>query len=285
MADVIRLLWTKRMLLCLCALGGLAVGLAAAWVVPKRYTAVVQLVSENEQEGILSELSGLEPLIGLNINTLRTAKNLSTALYPDIVASTPFLTALCAEELAGKTAAESYAILQRMRKNIDVWTDNKSGLTTVAVTRRDPAEAAQLADSVVVRLERVLTGTRTGKARADLAFTEARFEEARANYYAAQETYAGFVDRNRHLNGEAAAVERERLRDERQVAYTVFSQLAGQLELARIRVQEQTPVLTVIEPAVEPVRHSWPRRSVWALAGLVLGAVIAGSWMIGKEIF
>jgi uncharacterized protein involved in exopolysaccharide biosynthesis len=285
LAELMRLGWRKRKVICLCSVCGLAAGLAVACLLPKRYTARVQFVAESEQGGFSTELSGLGSLLGLPSGTLRRGEVLSADLYPDIVAGTPFLSELCADELKGKTALETDRILRHRRKTIDVFTDHKSGLTTVSVTDKIPAVAAAAADSVIVRLERMLIGTRTGKARADLLFVEARFEEAKANYYAAQEARARFVDKNRYLSSESAAVERERLDNDRQLSYTVFQQLSNRLELARIRVQEQTPVLTVIEPAAVPVRPTFPRRNLFALAGLLIGALIPSGWIAGREIF
>ncbi len=281
--DLWRLWWSRRRTIGLCALGGVILGSAVAFAWPKRYTAVVKTVAESRKEGIASELQSLGSLLGVQIDNLRPDEYLAAELYPDIVASTPFLTEWRAEELAGLSGEEAYPILRRWRKNTDVFTDNKSGLTTIRVTARDAQAAAGAADSLTTKLERYLIETRTQKARADLAFAEARFEEAKANYYTAQEAYARFVDANRHLTSESAAVERDRLENEQRLAYNLYSQLANQLEMARIRVQEQTPVLTVIEPSVVPVRHSSPRRKAIVLAGLLLGLAVPMGWLAGKR--
>ncbi len=282
-AELGRLWWSRRRTIVGWAACGLALGLVVAFVWPKSYTATVKLVAESRKEGIASELAGLGSLLGVQIDNLRPDEYLAAELYPDIVASTPLMTEWRAEELAGLSDEKAYPILRRWRKNTDVFTDNKSGLTTIAVTTRDPRTAAEAADSLTVKLERYLIETRTQKARADLVFAEARFEEAKANYYTAQEAYARFVDANRHLTSESAAVERDRLENEQRLAYNLYSQLASQLEMARIRVQEQTPVLTVIEPPVVPVRHSSPRRKIIVLAGLLLGLAVPMGWLAGKR--
>ena len=276
--------WSRRKLVLIWALCGLTVGIAAAFLWPKAYTVAVKMVAESERSALSSELSGVETLLGVNLNPLQSNDDLSAGLYPDIVESTPFLSELCRQEIAGMDPRQADALLRRRRREIDVFTDNKSGLTTVSVTRCDPVAAAVMADSLVVRLERYLIDTRTRKARADLSFTAERYEEAKANYYTAQEAFARFVDANRHLSGESAAVERSRLDDERQLAYRLFSQLSGQLELTRIRVQEQTPVLTVIEPVTVPVRHSSPHRKLIVLAGLLLGAA-APMFVLGWKVY
>lgn len=306
LATVVKLWWRRRKPIALGAAGGMLLGLAVALLWPKAYTASVKMVAETERAGISSELSGLTSLVGINLNTLRPDENLNAELYPDIVASAPFLIELSALRIDGKPLSvhvpgfrdeaarfegnvpanrSSYKLLELLRKSISVYTDKKSGLTTVSVTLNDPLAAAVTADSLVARLERYIVASRTRKAREDFGFTEARFEEAEANYYNAQEAYARFSDANQHTVRESAAIERNRLYNEQQLAYAVYSQLASQLELARIKVQEQTPVLTVIEPALVPVRHSAPRRSLIVLAGLLLGAAIPMAYLFGKLFF
>jgi uncharacterized protein involved in exopolysaccharide biosynthesis len=55
---------------------------------------------------------------------------------------------------------------------------------------------------------------------------------------------------------EYVLIEQDRLKNEQSLAYNVYSTLAQQVEKARLKVQEQTPCVTVIEPARVPVRKS-----------------------------
>ena len=55
----------------------------------------------------------------------------------------------------------------------------------------------------------------------------------------------------------------------------LYSELATQLEQAKINVKETTPILTVINPVTIPLQKSKPRRAMilfgWMFFGVVLG--------------
>ena len=79
--------------------------------------------------------------------------------------------------------------------------------------------------------------------------------------------------------------QKDRLRNEVTLAYGVYSQLAQQLEMARIKVQEQTPCVTVIEPAGVPTQKSNTSKAVILIAFVFLGVVIASGYILVKDMF
>jgi len=68
-----------------------------------------------------------------------------------------------------------------------------------------------------------------------------------------------------------AAIERERLQREKDVAYQVVQELTTALEQARIKKHQDTPVFTVLEHVVVPNQHSRPKRTVILLLAGVVG--------------
>ena len=306
LADVLARWWRKRKPIACGMLCGLVIGLTIALLYPKAYAVTVKMIAETGSSGLSDELSGLTSLVGINFTGLRSEEQLNPSLYAEIVASVPFLAEMSEVFIRdsllsayvpgfggeavrighkGRPTRREHKLVESLRKNMAVTTDRQNGLTAVAVTLIDPQAAAVAADSLVAKLERYLITARLRKARADFNFIRDRFGEAKANYYTAQDAYARFQDVHRHTAKESAAVEGNRLYQEQQLAYNVYSQLAGQLEVARLKVQERTPVLTVIEPAIEPVRHSSPRRSLIVLAGLLLGAAVPMAYFTGQLLF
>ncbi len=74
-------------------------------------------------------------------------------------------------------------------------------------------------------------------------------------------------------------VTRDRLSNEAQLAFSLFNQTAQQLQLAKAKVQENTPVYAVVEPATVPVRASKPSKMM-ILVGFVFLGVVAASVQI-----
>ena len=164
-----------------------------------------------------------------------------------------------------------------LKERVNVSIDKKTGIIMAGVTLQDPVLAAIVADSLVLKLERFVIDYRTNKAKQDLDFALKIFTDSKQKYYDAQKSYAGYVDRNKNIVLESVLIEQERLRNEQALAYNVYSGLAQQVEKAKMKVQEQTPTITVIEPARVPARKSNTSKLtimiLFGVAGCLIGAV------------
>ncbi len=169
-------------------------------------------------------------------------------------------------------------IFGNLRKRINTVIDKKTGVITAGITMQDPVVAAIIADSLVKRLERFVIDYRTTKAKQDFDFATKMFADSKQKYFDAQQNYARYIDNNKNIVLESVLIEQERLKNEQMLAYNVYSNLAQQVEKARMKVQEQTPCVTVIEPARVPVKKSNTSRLViltaFCLLGLLLGVLI-----------
>lgn len=85
---------------------------------------------------------------------------------------------------------EQSLVLNALQHRIAISVDKKTGVITATATMQDPLVAAQAADSMVGKLEAYMSEYRTEKAKRDLAFTQNLFDEARQQYYEAQQRYA-----------------------------------------------------------------------------------------------
>lgn len=196
-----------------------------------------------------------------------------------------------AENTAGKldpfklTQDESI-IADGLSKRIAVAIDKKTGITTLSVTMQDPLISASLTDTVMFRLQKYITDYRTNKARHDLAFAEKLFREAKTNYTEAQKKYATFVDANQNIILFSYRAEQERLQNEMNLAYNVYNQVAQQVQMAKAKVQEITPVYTVVQPATVPLKPVKPNK-VMILVGFIFLAVVGSiGWILFvKDLF
>lgn len=153
--------------------------------------------------------------------------------------------------------------------------DDETGVNTISVTMQNPLVSALLADTVAAHLQSFVTDYRTSKARQDLKYAEQLNEEARKDYYAAQQRLADYLDRNQGLSLHSAQVTRERLTNEAQLAFSLFNQTSQQLQMAKAKVQETTPVYATVEPATVPIKPSKPSKPMILIGFVFLGAVIA----------
>ena len=184
-----------------------------------------------------------------------------------------------------KLTPKQAGIVNALSSRISVSVDKKTGVTTLSVQMQDPLISAALTDTVMHRLQDYITDYRTNKARHDLAFTEKLYKEAKENYYTAQQRYARHVDGNLDVILQSYRSEQERLQNEMTLAYGVYNQLAQQLQMAKAKVQEITPVYTVVQPAVVPLRPIKPNKIMILFGFLFLAAAGSYLWILyGRDL-
>lgn len=179
---------------------------------------------------------------------------------------------------------EDAAKIRGLRQAITAEVNKKTSITTLSVTLQDPKVAATMADTVVSKLQQYITTYRTSKAKEDCQYLEMLYKERQQEYYAAQQRYARYVDANSNVVFQSTMAERERLQNDMNLAYQVYSQVAQQLQVARAKVQEEKPVFAVVEPAVVPLNPSGTSRKVIVVGFVFLAVALTGAWMLlGKK--
>lgn len=175
---------------------------------------------------------------------------------------------------------EESNIANALSGRIAVDVDKKTGVTTLTVTMQDPLISASLTDTIMHSLQNYITDYRTNKARHDLAYMEKLYKEARQEYMEAQEKYARFADTNLDLNRLIYRAEQERLQNEMNLAFQVYTQVAQQLQMAKAKVQEITPVYTVVQPATVPLSAAKPSKMLILVAFVFLAGVVSVGWIL-----
>ncbi|HNW98730.1 MAG TPA: Wzz/FepE/Etk N-terminal domain-containing protein [Bacteroidales bacterium] len=150
----------------------------------------------------------------------------------------------------------------------------KSNKFVIGVEMQDPLVVAQVTSYVVKDLKRYIIDYRTKKAKTDLKFVEARSNEAEAKYMEAQQALAIYKDRNKNVILASVQTEEERLQSEYDLSFSLYSALAKQLEQSKIKVQEETPVFNVMDPAQIPLKKSSPKSSLIIITMLFLGGCV-----------
>lgn len=170
--------------------------------------------------------------------------------------------------------------VEGLRKVLTADVDKKTAMTTLTVTLQDPKVTAIVADSVVAKLQQYIIDYRIKKAKEDCAYLEQLYKERQQEYYDAQSKYAHYFDSNRNIALQSVRAEQERLQNDMNLAYQVYSQVAQQLQVARAKIQEEKPVFAVVEPATVPLQPSGTSRKV-ILVGIVFLVVCGtGIWQL-----
>lgn len=322
-------LWKHRGLIVRWCLAGVVLGLVVGFSIPKTYKAKAVFTPETQQR-IGAGVSSIASMMGVSLDNSMDA--IDVEMYPDVVASTPFLFNLLDlqvstkngkletdltdyvlnhqkkawwshiisapfkliglilpdKEEAADTAAlvmtnlpkDERRVMKFLRKNIHILVDKKTGMTSMSIQMQDPYVAAQVLEAIVENLKRYVSDYRTSKARQDVENLTVICEERRQDYYEAQQAYAKYSDSNKNVVLNSTKAEAQRLQQEMNLAYQVYSQVATQLEGARIKVQQDKPVFAVLEPVTVPYKKSAPSKAKILVLFTLLSGCLASAWVL-----
>lgn len=174
---------------------------------------------------------------------------------------------------------EQDAVCNKIRSNVACTVDKNTSVITIAVTDYDRLAAAIIADTIQSRLQQYITMYRTKKARTDLVYCQKLLTEAKANYIKAQQTYGSYADANTDVILETFRAKRDEMENEMQLRYNMYTQIAQQLQLAKAKVQDKTPVFSIIQSASIPISASSTPRSYIVFGYMFLGFICDILWV------
>lgn len=163
---------------------------------------------------------------------------------------------------------------KKLQECVSLTLNEKEGYVTLLVKMPEPLAAAQLAAEVQALLQRYITEFKIEKAKANLEFVEGRYQEAKHEYELKQQELAAFRDANRSFASAVAKTTEERLTNEYDLLFSVYSELAKQREKAGIQVKENTPVFAIVDPVTVPTERSKPKRALILVGFTFFGAFV-----------
>lgn len=178
---------------------------------------------------------------------------------------------------------EEEEIRKLLDESIQLEVNDKDGYLSLSVKSFDAELAAQIAQKALSMLQKHITQLKIEKTSAQLDFIQERYNENKRIFEGAQNKLADFQDKNKNVTTAHALTEKEKLQREYQLSYNVFSELAQQLEQAKIQVKEDTPVFSIIKPVSVPSKKSKPQRSIMLIIWTFFGGAVGIGWIFAKE--
>lgn len=173
-----------------------------------------------------------------------------------------------------RLSKEEWIVYNKLVENISVSIDKKTNVVVLKVTMPEDHLAAKVADQITRMLVEYVKDYKTEKIRNDLDFIEIQLKESEERFEKAQESLALYLDFNQGSKTKIEQTNVERLTNDYELTFTIYSALAQKFSETRIKLQEQIPVVKVLEPASVPEKKSAPRRSLIVLVSILLGGVV-----------
>ncbi len=158
----------------------------------------------------------------------------------------------------------------------------KEGYLTLTTKMPEALAAAQLAQKAQDMLQSFITEFKIEKAKANLDFIQGRYNETKAEFEKAQVSLAVVNDRNKNFTSGLPRIETDRIQTKYTITFSVFQELAKQLEQAKIQVKKETPVFTVVQPVIVPTEKSKPKKPMIVAIWLFLGGIVGVGIVFGK---
>ncbi|SHG34064.1 hypothetical protein SAMN05443144_12533 [Fodinibius roseus] len=143
----------------------------------------------------------------------------------------------------------------------------------------DPQAAAEIAQNGIVLLKEYVRDYRTQKANEDLKYVEEQLASAKKRFEAAQQKLAEFRDSNVSLATAKARTREQELQSQYDLAFEIYNSLNQRREQARLQVQEQTPVFSVLQPVSVPLNDNSSGLLI-LIVSAILGSFIALGWVL-----
>jgi uncharacterized protein involved in exopolysaccharide biosynthesis len=174
-------------------------------------------------------------------------------------------------------------VRQTLSGMVNLEANQKDGTLTLTSKMSEARAAAQLTQRAQELLQQYIIEFKIKKAQTNLNFIQQRFDETAQKFETAQQKLASFSDRNKNVSLATAKTDEERLTRQYNLIFTVYTELAKQLETAKIQVKQDTPVFTVIEPVVIPKTRSKPNRPMILFIWIFLGGVVGTGIIFGRQ--
>lgn len=268
----------------------------------KATTTLLPKIEDNASLNALAgNLSGLASGLGL--------KEEEILMYPDIVLSRRLLEPILLRKYATNQFPDSVPLLvllgfefdssetgwyeETMQKALKVMeqdvveanVDRKTSLITISASIPDDANlSAEVANLLAENLGYYNRYVKKTQASEQLSFVEERSNQVNDDLKKSEEELRMFREQNRKiLDSPLLLLEEARLRRTVELNQAVFIELRTQLELIKLEVIKNTPVINVLDAAKPPAKKFKPRRILITLVVVFCTFFTSGFYFYYRE--
>lgn len=205
-AKLLRLLWDARRLLFRSAAIGVLASTLIAFLIPKSYTSITQLMPPDTQSSSgLAMMAAMAAKVGGGLGSVAgdlLGVKSSGALFIGVLRSQTAEDRLIQQFDLRKVYGKRLIADARTKldENTVISEDRKSGIITISVTDHDPQRAAALANAYVGALNSLVSELSTSSAHRERVFLEERLKVAKRDLDEAVNALAQFSSKNNTLD-------------------------------------------------------------------------------------
>lgn len=184
-----------------------------------------------------------------------------------------------------KMSKKDFELVERVGEFITCSVDKKTDVTSITVQDQNAEVSTLMADSIRIRLQNFITDHRTAKARLDVVYYQHLADSSKVEYDRAVQKYAEYTDSHKDIILQSYISERDDLENEMSMRHETYQTLVAQLTAAKAKVQERTPVFTVLKNPTVPIKPAGPKRMLFVIGMVLLATLGITVYSLKDEIF
>lgn len=161
--------------------------------------------------------------------------------------------------------------LKELNKRIQTDISPKTGIISISAEFPNAQVSAQVAQQILNNLMKYISDYRLQKAKDNLEFISIQCNNAKKEYETAQLNLANFVDANKNIISAKRENEQNGLQSQFDLTFRLYNTLLQQREQAKLNVQQEMPIIKILNPVQVPIEKSKPNRSFIILFSIFIG--------------
>ena len=266
---------------------------------PTRYRSHASILPSGSRD----RLSGLMDIAGqFGVGGSASADENSSALYPSILRSDLVRDGILKQQYEIVSQGNHRTIQlpeyfdtddptelrSSLSRTTSIGEDKKLGIIRLGVETTDPQLSQAVLSEYLTQLETYLRFKRRSQARENEIYLTDQRALRSIELAQAEDSLQQFMKVNRNWRTSSdpqLQTELARLRREAELQVKTYLLLSQQLELARLEVQKDIPIVRVLDEPSLPTRKSGPRRTFTTMLAGCLAFLVTISWLFVRNLW
>ena len=164
--------------------------------------------------------------------------------------------------------------IERLKDYVFVSEDRLTGLIKISTSFEDPLISSSVANFIGLQVQNYIQKENSAQSKKEKIFISDRLMIVLGELEKNELELKNFLERNRgYEDSPELYMTFSRLSREFDAKKEVYLTLQKQLELARIEEVRMSPILHILDYAVQPIRKSYPRRLLFIISFFMVGMV------------
>jgi uncharacterized protein involved in exopolysaccharide biosynthesis len=159
--------------------------------------------------------------------------------------------------------------ISKQKKDVDI--------IQISFANKDELFAKLFTETLIGIVSEFYIQTKTKNIKLNLEMMEARADSVRKEFENALENQAKYSDANMYASKQIVRVEQQKIQTTIQLSGATYNELAKNIEIMKMELAQQTPLIQVIDTPIMPLRIE----GFGKIKGIILGGFLGGFLIVG----